>query len=359
MAALLQRAFALRAGPSCGGVPTSLLYEFLDGRGMRPVLVLALALALLAGCFGQDEAPAERSFTAAGGSSSNGWAYDGAGLTAAGATLDGRVSNVDNTGIVNVSFQHAGSTWVVTFDAFAQAADRTFMDGGVAFDLDEHGDTGVADASIPRIHAIVAAWGTAKVMRDGVLATPEPWAAHLMVSRDTVRGPDGKIAKADGTTPYDPSAAGDARRIENDPQALMFLKHPQGETFSREPVAASETLTCSGPQCVQSAEVAFDTGAASIQVNVSILPMGPAPAALGQGNVRVVDAAGTELGTAAFQALPNAPVLVPFVIDPATAIAPLTVEVSGAGAYSALVDSVVAYDDVPFIVLTWDEVTIT
>jgi len=321
-------------------------------------LLALLALAPLAGCFGGDDVPAQRTFSASNGRSSDGWAYDGAGVAAAGATLSGTLDNAANTGLVEASFQHAGSTWVVTFDTFAEAPDRAFMDGGIAFALDEHGDTGVADASIPRIHAIAAGWGTARVMRDGALATPEPWNAHLMISADTVRGTDGKIAKADGTTPYDPATPADARRVEGDAQALMFLKHPQGETFARAPVMTSEPLTCAGPECVQTSAVPVDTGASSIAINVTIGPQSTLPAGLGQGTVRVLDANGTELATQAFQATPQGPGLVTFDIDPAAAVGPLTVEVAGGGAYTATVESVVTYDDVPFIVLTWDEVTI-
>lgn len=325
----------------------------------RVALVLALlALAPLAGCFGADAVPAERTVSASSGKSSDGWAYDGTGLAPAGASLSGTLDNADNTGLVEVSFEHAGSTWVATFDTFAQAAGRDFMDGGIAFELDEHGTTGVGDASIPRIHAIVAAWGSARVERDGVLATAEPWAAHLMVSADTVRGADGKITKTDGATPYDPASPADARRIEGDPQALMFLKHPQGETFSREPAMTSEPLTCAGPECSQTAEIPFDTGAASIVVNVTVGPQSSLPGAFGQGTVRVLDANGAELANETFQVTPQGPDALSLDIDPAGALAPLTVEVTGSGAYTALVESVVTYEDVPFIVLTWDEVTV-
>lgn len=323
------------------------------------VLVLALFAVPLAGCFGGDEVPAERTFMASGGKASRGWAYDGAGIEAVGASLDGMMSDADNTGIANITFDFAGSTWVVTFDTFA--ASKDFQDGGIEFELDEHGDTGTADASIPKIHATLAAWGSAKVMRDGALATPEPWTAHLMISADTVRGADGKIAKADGTTPYDPSAPADARRVEGDAQALLSLKHPQGETFSRAPVNVTAALSCAAPQCAQSAELAFEEGADALELNVTVsapstlpVPAGP----LGQGRVAIVDANGTELAGMAIAPNPQAGAATPLPVPLEGAVFPLTVQVTGDGVFDVTLAGTATYSDVPFIVLTWDEVTV-
>ncbi|HVM45217.1 MAG TPA: hypothetical protein VM582_04720, partial [Candidatus Thermoplasmatota archaeon] len=219
---------------------------------------LVLALALLAGCFGGEEVPNERQFAASGGVVTAGWSYDGASVVGRGATLQGSTNDAENTGAIDATFVIDGATWTVRVGSFAQAPGADFQDGGVAHALDEHGDTGVADTSIPRIHALVAAWGSASVMREGKLVTQEPWSAHLMVSRDTVRGADGRITKADGTTPYDPNAPGDARRVENDPQAFLVLRHPLGDTYQRGQVPLFANLTCDAPQCAQSAEIPLE-----------------------------------------------------------------------------------------------------
>lgn len=323
------------------------------------VLVLALLAMPLAGCFGAEDVPAERSVVASGGKASRGWAYDGAGLESVGASLDGKLNDPDNAGVVNVTFDFAGSTWVATFDTFA--ATKDVQDGGIEFEIDEHGDTGVGDTAIPKIHAIAAAWGSAKVMRDGALATPEPWTAHLMVSADTVRGADGKIAKADGATPYDPSAPTDARRVEGDMQAIMFLKHPQGETYSRAPANVTAALSCAAPQCMQTAELAFEEGADSLELNVTVSAPStlPAPAGpLGQGRVAIVDANGTELASLTIAPNPQAGTPTPLPVPLDGAVFPLSVQVTGDGVFDVNVAGTATYTDVPFIVLTWDEVTV-
>lgn len=321
--------------------------------------LLVLCALASAGCFGDDPLPASRMVSATGGRVSEGWAYDGVGVATGGASLEGTLDNPGNAGSVKVSFDLHGSKYVATFDQFKES--KPFMDGGVAFALDEHGGTGVGDASIPRIHALVAAWGTAKVTKDGKpLAgkAGEAWTAHLMVSRDTVRGADGKITKADGTTPYDPATPDDARRVENDPQALFFVKHPDGETAERAPVTGSAAVAISGPQQTGTAEVPVEAGAEAATVNVTITP-GATPVPLGQVAVRILDANGTELASEpATNVLPNQPVVKTFELGADKLAGPLTVEVSGSGAYSATVDWTVAFDDHPFLVVTWDEVTL-
>lgn len=321
--------------------------------------LLLLATLASAGCFGDDPLPAERTVSASGGKTSGGWAYDGAGVSGSSATLEGTLNNVENTGLVTVSFDHAGSRYVATFDQFAES--KPFQDGGVVFELLEHGDTGVADASIPRIHAIVAAWGTAKVTKDGaplVGKAGDAWTAHLMVSRDTVRGADGKITKADGATPYDPASPADARRVENDPQALFFIKHPDGETAKRAPVTGSAPLALSGPNQAVSTEIPAEAGASGATINVTV-SAGAAPVPVGQVAIRILDANGTELVSEPPQnVLPNQPIVKTYDIEGDKIAGPLTVEISGSGSYSATVDHVVTYDDHPFIVVTWDDVTV-
>src|SRR5205809_1016879 len=109
-------------------------------------IVLVLALASVAGCFGKKAGPTEHTFSAASGAVSPGWVYDGIGVVPDGATLSGTLNDADNKGVVNVSFDYLGARYVATFDAFAQT--KPFMDGGVRFGFDEHGDSGNGDASL-------------------------------------------------------------------------------------------------------------------------------------------------------------------------------------------------------------------
>lgn len=321
------------------------------------LLTLVLALAPLAGCFGATEIPLERTVSAQGGRVSEGWAYDGQGFLQATATLEGTASNPDNAGSFTVTFDLDGETWAITFDQFAQADGKDFMDGGVAFELDEHGDTGVADTSIPKIHATLAAWGKATVTRGGVPVVGQAgdlWSAHLMVSADTVRGADGRILKADGATPYDPATAGDALRVEGDPQVLFWIKSPDGEDARREPATTSQPVAFQGPSTTQTVAVDPGVGAASATINVTA-DGGSAPAGAGQLEVRVLDAAGEQVGNGGGNVLPGQPVLLTIPLEAAALKGPLTVELTGAGAFAARVDATVEYDDKPFLVFTWDE----
>lgn len=324
-------------------------------------LVLTVTFLLLAGCFGEEATPDELRVSASAGLVSPGWAYDGARIEAGAGGLEGILVDSSNTGLVNVTFDFAGSHYVVTFDTFAQAAGKDFQDGGIEFEIDEHGETGVADASIPKIHAVAAAWGSAKVLKDGELAAPEPWSAHLMVSADTVRGTDGKIAKADGVTPYDPNAPADARRIEGDPQALFFIKHPQGETFSRAPSTVSTSLACAAPQCVQTAEIPLEEGAETFAFNFTFRPDGQLPLAAGRGAALVItDANGVEIARGGAETIAG-PDPIPVTASgefPAGTVGPLTATLTGDGLFGVTIDGAMTFDDRPFLVVTWDDVTV-
>lgn len=327
---------------------------------MRPLLVVVLAAGLLAGCFGDEAPPAERSFTASNGVATAGWAYDGTGVLTRDGTLSGTANNPDNRALVNASFTLDGRPWTVVFDQVAGTQD--FMDGGVAFDLTEHGDSGVADASIPRIRARVAAWGTAQVLQEGkpvVGKQGDRWAAHLMVSQDTVRGEDGRILNAAGSAPYNPASPGDARVVADDPQAFLKLVHPDGETAARAPLNASQTLSFAGPATTQNVDVPSEAGAASLVVNVTVSGPQSAPVGVGQAVIRLLDAAGNETKTQTMTVAPNQPATASFALAAAEITGPFKLEVTGTGAFIANVDYVVAYADHPFIVLTWNDVTVS
>lgn len=329
-------------------------------RAARTLLVALVLLALpLAGCFGAAEVPTERRVSASGGKASPGWAYDGAGYTDAQATLEGRLDDAGNVGAVNVTFTYAGASYVATFDRFAES--KPFMDGGVAFELDEHGDSGAGDASIPKIRANVAAWGLAKVTRGGeVLAgkAGDAWSAHLMVSADTVRGADGKILNAAGNAPYDPAKPTDAKTTPGDAQAFFFIKHPDGETAARAPLPITGSADFAGPETTQTLAIPAEKGALSLTLTVNSTS-GSTPVALGELSLRVLDAAGNETATGTAQVLPNQPASLALSVEGSAISGPLTLEMTGTGIFHVDVTGALLYDDHPFLVLTWDEVTLS
>ncbi|HUR69175.1 MAG TPA: hypothetical protein VM370_08000 [Candidatus Thermoplasmatota archaeon] len=328
---------------------------------MRALLVSALAILLVAGCFGGDAKPASRHASAVGGKVTHGWDYKGESVIIAGAVLDAILFDGTNNGSVTVSALMENRQVDILFDAFAEAPDKPFQDGGVAFDIEEHGDTGIGDAALPHLHALAAAWGKARVSVDGKLAAPEPWTAHLMVSQDTVRGPDGRITKADGTTPYDPATPADALRAENDPQAILFVKHPMGETYQDPPVNVSVTLQCQGAACSVTQEILTEPGATTLDLNLSVfgpdasLPFG----ALGQGSVSIVDGNGTELShlEVAPQPTGGGPTATGTLLLVGAAL-PISATLTGDGIFSVSIVGSAQYASTPFLVFTWDEVTL-
>lgn len=327
-------------------------------RALPFVLVVVLAVAL-AGC--ADPAPVTKyDFSASGGKASEGWAYDGVGVTAASASLAGSLDDAANTGSVNVSFSFFGATYVVSFNSFQGAQD--FQDGGVRFNFDEHGDSGNGDASLPKMRVKAAAWGMATVTKDGEPlkgASGDQWAAHVMISDDTVRGADGRVLNAAGTAAYNPSAPTDAKITTGDPQVFLSLKSPDGETAIREPAAGSATLGFQGPESTLSADVPAEKGASALVVNVTLKASDPAPVGLGQATISLVDANGNVTKTKDVTFTPQGPVVESFALTAAEITGPFKLQIKGQGIFTAAVDYVVTFDDHPFVVLTWDEVTVS
>jgi hypothetical protein len=198
------------------------------------LVLLPLLTAALAGCL-QDETA--RVYYAAGqdGYLSLGQAYDGKNVLAfnGAITIIGR--EAENTGLAHVQgFLAPGSAgkpqvWDILFDRFAEQANRTFQDGGIAADLEEHGDSGNGDASIPRVHADLAGWGEATINVDGKpspdpLTGQETWVAHYMVLTTGVRDDaTHQIWNQAKSAPYDPANPGDGFAQEGDNEIHLRL----------------------------------------------------------------------------------------------------------------------------------------
>lgn len=269
---------------------------------MKPAGRLAVALAAVAaaaGCFGAEDA---KTFEAAltEGRMARGYDYAGTTLVPASGTLAVSLDAAADTGLVAGNLTVDGEPWGVLFDAFAEEPGKPFMEGGIVLDLAEHGDTGVGDASLPKLHALVAAWGTATLARGG-LPWPDPytgktaWSAHLMVTDTPPRGPDGVVAKADGSTPYDPATPGDARALEGTRQAILVLRSPPGQPNAA-PYAENWTDTVTAPDYARDWTIATVKDAA-IAVNVTVAPATPAPL-LAELTFTLLDPEGKELATA-------------------------------------------------------------
>ena len=339
-----------------------------------PVLLIALAFVglPLAGCFGNDGPPPSYTVKATGGKASAGWAYDGANVTTAEATLDGTVVNAENAGALYANFSYHGGKYAVVFDQFKEAQGKTFQDGGVAFGLTEHGDSGTADAAIPKIHAKVAAYGFATVTRDGTPVTGKAgnlWSAHLMVYDDAVRGADGKITKADGTTPYDPSTPADAKTYPGQAQAMLKLVSPDGETAQRAPVHVDKNVTIQGPNAAApDVDIPVEQGAEGFKISVNSTTAAPAGAPpqtppIGAAQITITIKIGNKtIADGPATVTPAAPYTKTFDVkaeDLAGLTGPVKVSVSGSGVANVQITADVAYDDHPFIVLTWDNPTLS
>jgi hypothetical protein len=192
------------------------------------VVIAAMTATVFAGCL-EDASARDYHAAATDGKFALGWAYDGAGVLPFDGFIMIHAVDRDNTGEAYAAGMLNGKRWVIVFDEFAQQGDRAFQDGGIAGGLDEHGDTGVGDASIPRVRADMAAWGTARVTVDGqhlpdALTGDDRWVAHYMVILTGVRDKDGKIWNAGRTAPYDPGNASDGYSEEGDHEVHLILR---------------------------------------------------------------------------------------------------------------------------------------
>ncbi len=319
------------------------------------LVLLLTAASVTAGCLDVlTGSSGSRTVRAAGDAffSEAGWAYAGDGRHV-NASFEGKFDEAANTGSATIEVEG----FRVAFDRFFEAPGKTFQSGGVAFDIVEHGDSGVADASVPRILAVVAAWGEANVTSDGT-PFPDPvtgaptWLAHVMASDTTVRGADGKIAAKDGARPYDPASPSDARRIEGDRQLLFSLK-ARPRTMAVEPFNATDGGEVRG-EYNQSFAIPAQAGG---RIGLALRGSGPGPFPAGLGELSVILEApsGAELITLGGQ---YSPADFPIEED-AAAIAletgDYTVDVTGRGTFTYSIGMSVDYATELTLTLTWDD----
>lgn len=335
-------------------------------RSSRIALILAALVAAggLAGCFGATEGGLgdPRTVTATGKAyfSATGWGYGGGGQSVD-ATFEGTFNDADNTGTATIRFKAGEEEVVVTFDKFAEAAGKTFQDGGVEFDILEHGDSGVADASVPKLLALVAAWGEATVTAGGEpeadpMTGAPTWTAHVMASDTTVRGADGKITKADGTTPYDPASPADAKTVEGDRQLLFILK-PHARAAEPAPVNETQSASVQSPQYSESYAFQGEVGGMGL-VRITLVGASGSPLGGGSATVVVKNPSGVETSSTNAALTPGtgpATAEATFVTDQA---GEYVIEVSGNGVFEYELAYTVDYTPMPGVTLTWDDFTI-
>lgn len=187
-----------------------------------------VSLPAIAGCVDVQPNPVFEAKTGSGGHYYTGWDYAAANMQhITSGTLSIEVDEVANEGLVEVTASVMGEVYTLKLTNFNHSADD-FHSGGIAANFDEHGDSGVGNALLPKMHLLIATWGPADLMLNNN-PVRDPYTgnttfdAHLMITDTGVRDDaTGKVFKADGTTPYDPATPGDAM-IGSDNEAHLVL----------------------------------------------------------------------------------------------------------------------------------------
>jgi hypothetical protein len=204
-----------------------------------------------------------------------GFAYDGK-LAAKfdNAVIDVRINDADNAGRIEASGKLNNKTWIIVFDRFAEQSNKSFQNGGVAMNLDEHGATGHGDTSIPQVHADAAAWGEANVTVDGqrlrdAITGQDTWVAHAMVLTTGVRddGTHGVYADAAHTKMYDPATPAVGVADPNDPEIHLVLRGHRPPALEDRPVEASGRV--SSPE-YSADQVAFNNSHLGSAANLTL-----------------------------------------------------------------------------------------
>ncbi|MBI4392607.1 MAG: hypothetical protein HY556_02260 [Euryarchaeota archaeon] len=181
-------------------------------KGRRETATFLLGLLLVAGCVGLGGDTLTASAT--GGFATSGtYDYEAKNVH----SIDGRIavslSNTANSGLVEVNVTDSGANFLVIFDRFTES--RPFHDGGVAFNIHEHGASGVGDTLVPEILVRAAAWGDARVYRNGLPfrdphSNKTTWKAHVMAATERIHVDEThKVYNAARAGPYDPASPAD------------------------------------------------------------------------------------------------------------------------------------------------------
>jgi hypothetical protein len=222
--------------------------------------------------------------------------------------------------------------YVVHWTDFHVQPNQTWQDGGVECGLVEHGASGHGNKMEPQMDLHCAGWGTATATRDGQpLTDPVTGAtsfnAHFMLSKQAMLH-DGKVTKADGTTPFDPLHPADGFVVDGRDEG-HFALWGQGaykDGIAQKPAPANTTTvadTVTSATYSQDYPVTITSPGAGLTVRASAGP------GVGQLTLLLRDPAGQTVSQAALSPAGLATTL--------EASAPLTpgeyvVEVAGRGA---------------------------
>lgn len=160
-----------------------------------------------------------------------GWAYNGRGVSPATGEWFVGVDPVTDKGTVRLSARVGEDSWRLVmkeFDPFA-----TYQQGGVRCNHREHGGSLNGGPEMPEVAVHCSGWGYATGIRNDQPAKDpatgdERLLAHFMVTRDGVRGPDGRVASRGGSRDYDPNNAADARTYPGQEEFHFFLMTNDG-----------------------------------------------------------------------------------------------------------------------------------
>ena len=261
---------------------------------------LAFVFALAAGCLSETKAT---DYHAAG---TDGWFEVGYGYEGGKAVrfdesgIAIHANDEKNTGSVHAGGMLSGKHWFVDFDLFEEAAGKPFQDGGVAANLDEHGDSGVGDASIPRVHLDMAGWGEAAVTVDGKpqadpITGEDLWLAHYMVITTGVRDNDTHgIWNKNKTGPYDPSNAEDGYAEPNDLEIHLVLKSHSTTTPNATSVSVP-TQTFTSPSVMTRSHNIYENKHYGTQANLSVHLTSDAPVAVRETDFKILDPSGVDI----------------------------------------------------------------
>jgi len=147
----------------------------------------------------------------------NSGVWDGIGSVPIDGTLELEIDPMSNTGWIRAEWTDANGAWTFRQNRFIHPDDHpsgvrigssvdgleTIINEGVVHNAYLHGDTGAGAPVLPTVFTYLAAWGPARVTRNGEpfdnpFEIPAPmWLGHLMVT-EGARRPDGTVRTLSG-----------------------------------------------------------------------------------------------------------------------------------------------------------------